>query len=96
MVWLWSYLPYSAREGLERGKRDEPEELDDEVIKLNGTPNKGKLSANTILCVSIALGKAAAQAKGTSLYRYLADLGCLLHIWPDTGPLVFPMSTCLC
>ncbi len=37
----------------------------------NGTPNKGKLGANAILGVSIAVARAAADLLGQPLYKYL-------------------------
>jgi enolase len=49
-------------------------EIDDFLIKLDGTPNKGKLGANAILGVSIAVSEAAAAEKGVPLYKHLADL----------------------
>lgn len=49
-------------------------ELDDFLIKLDGTPNKAKLGANAILGVSIAAAKAAAGEKGVPLYQHFADL----------------------
>ncbi|HWR37918.1 MAG TPA: phosphopyruvate hydratase [Patescibacteria group bacterium] len=45
--------------------------IDQAMIDLDGTPNKGKLGANAILGVSIAVAKAAAAALGLSLYQYL-------------------------
>lgn len=45
--------------------------LDAELIAIDGTPNKGKLGANAILGVSMAVAHAAAQAKGLPLYAYL-------------------------
>jgi enolase len=45
--------------------------LDARMIELDGTPNKGKLGANAILGVSLAAAKAAAQAHGLPLYRYV-------------------------
>jgi enolase len=45
--------------------------LDLRMIELDGTPNKGKLGANAILGVSLAAAKAAAQAHGLPLYRYV-------------------------
>ncbi|WAH36383.1 phosphopyruvate hydratase [Alicyclobacillus dauci] len=45
--------------------------IDQLLIALDGTPNKGKLGANAILAVSIAVAKAAAQELGLPLYRYL-------------------------
>ncbi|MDK0628389.1 phosphopyruvate hydratase, partial [Clostridium perfringens] len=49
-------------------------DIDDFLIKLDGTPNKGKLGANAILGVSIAVAEAAAAEKGVPLYQHLADL----------------------
>jgi enolase len=45
--------------------------LDQLMIDLDGTPNKRKLGANALLAVSLAVAKAAAQATGLPLYRYL-------------------------
>ena len=45
--------------------------IDHTLIDLDGTDNKGKLGANAILGVSLAVAKAAAAARGTPLYRYL-------------------------
>ncbi|KAF1744413.1 hypothetical protein MXB_4075 [Myxobolus squamalis] len=44
------------------------------MIKMDGTPNKGKLGANAILAVSMAVCKAAAAEKDIPLYKYLAEL----------------------
>ena len=49
----------------------EQAELDQTLIALDGTPNKGKLGANAILGVSMAAAKAAANALGIPLFRYL-------------------------
>ncbi|EPQ25887.1 uncharacterized protein PFL1_06561 [Pseudozyma flocculosa PF-1] len=49
-------------------------EVDDFLIKLDGSPNKGKLGANAILGVSTAIAKAGAGEKGLPLYAYLAEL----------------------
>ena len=48
--------------------------LDRALIELDGTPNKGKLGANAILGVSLAVAKAAAAARGLPLYRYLGGV----------------------
>jgi len=45
--------------------------IDEALIALDGTENKGKLGANAILGVSMAVAKAAAKAVGLPLYRYL-------------------------
>ena len=47
--------------------------LDEEIIALDGTPNKAKLGANAILGVSIAAAKAAAAEKKIPLYRQFAE-----------------------
>ena len=44
------------------------------MIELDGTPNKGNLGANAILGVSLAVAKAAADALGLPLYRYLGGV----------------------
>ncbi|KAJ7857265.1 Enolase, C-terminal TIM barrel domain-containing protein [Mycena olivaceomarginata] len=49
-------------------------EIDDFLIKLDGTPNKGKLGANTILGVSIAVAEAGVAEKSVPLYQHFADL----------------------
>ncbi|MBA3608409.1 MAG: phosphopyruvate hydratase, partial [Chthoniobacterales bacterium] len=46
-------------------------EVDAELIKLDGTPNKKKLGANALLGVSLATAHAAADCEGVSLFRYL-------------------------
>lgn len=45
--------------------------IDKTMIELDGTPNKGRLGANAILGVSLAVAKAAAEEAGLSLYRYI-------------------------
>lgn len=45
--------------------------IDQTMIELDGTPNKKKLGANAILGVSLAVAKAAADASGLPLYRYV-------------------------
>jgi enolase len=49
-------------------------ELDAELIALDGTENKGRLGANAILGVSLAAAKAAADAVGLPLYRYVGGV----------------------
>ncbi|MBI1789082.1 MAG: phosphopyruvate hydratase [Acidobacteria bacterium] len=48
--------------------------LDKLMVDLDGTPNKGRLGANAILAVSMALARAAAAAQRTPLYRYLGGV----------------------
>jgi enolase len=45
--------------------------IDETLITLDGTANKGRLGANAILGVSLAVAKAAAAARGLPLYRYV-------------------------
>src|SRR5262249_18401908 len=47
------------------------EELDRMMIHMDGTPNKGRLGANAMLGVSLAIAKAAAASQKVSLFRYL-------------------------
>jgi enolase len=46
-------------------------QIDETLIKLDGTDNKGRLGANAILGVSLAVAKAAAEANGLPLFRYV-------------------------
>ncbi|MFZ0590989.1 MAG: phosphopyruvate hydratase [Bryobacteraceae bacterium] len=48
--------------------------IDDKMLKLDGTNNKGKLGANAILAVSMATARAQAQSEMTPLYRYLGGV----------------------
>jgi len=48
--------------------------IDKLMIELDGTPNKGKLGANAILGVSLAVAKAAANYVGLPLYRYIGGV----------------------
>ena len=50
-------------------------EIDAAMIDLDGTDNKGKLGANAILGVSLAMARAAAEARGLPLYRYVGGVG---------------------
>jgi len=49
-------------------------EIDRLMIELDGTPNKGRLGANAILGVSLAVAKAAAASVGLPLYRYVGGV----------------------
>ena len=55
-------------------------EIDAAMIELDGTENKGRLGANAILGVSLATTKAAADARGLPLYRYVG--GVSAHVLP--------------
>jgi enolase len=60
--------------------------LDDQMRELDGTDNKGKLGANAILGVSMAICRAAARDAGLPLYAYLRRL----HGGADDAPYVLP------
>ena len=55
-------------------------DLDRTMIALDGTANKGRLGANAILGVSLAAAKAAADARGLPLYRYVGGVNA--HVLP--------------
>ena len=61
--------------------------LDAAMIALDGTENKARLGANAILGVSLADGKAAADALGLPLYRYVGGV--------DANMLPVPMMNIL-
>ena len=50
-------------------------DVDMAMVELDGTANKSKLGANAILGVSLAVAKAAAEARGLPLYRYVGGVG---------------------
>jgi enolase len=54
--------------------------VDDQLIELDGTDNKGRLGANAMLAVSMAVARAASRDQGVSLYRYLG--GVMAHVLP--------------
>ena len=54
--------------------------IDRTLIELDGTPNKARLGANAILGVSLAVAKAAAEASGEPLYRYIGGVNA--HVLP--------------
>jgi len=54
--------------------------IDDTLIALDGTPNKGKLGANALLGVSLATARAAAESVGLTLYSYIGGISA--HVLP--------------
>jgi enolase len=62
-------------------------EIDAAMIALDGTANKGRLGANAILGVSLAAARAAAEARGLPLYRYVGGV--------DSNLLPVPMMNIL-
>jgi enolase len=59
---------------------EEQENIDAVMINLDGTDNKANLGANAILGVSLAVAKAAADARGLALYRYVGGVNA--HVLP--------------
>jgi enolase len=59
---------------------EDQSDVDHAMIQADGTPNKGRLGANAILGVSLAVAKAAADARGLPLYRYVG--GVSAHVLP--------------
>ena len=57
-----------------KGKAPDQRAIDEQMIALDGTPNKGRLGANALLGVSMALARARALADGVPLYVHLARL----------------------
>ena len=53
----------------------EQEAIDTKLVEMDGTPNKGRLGANAILGVSLAVAHAGAAYLGLPLYRYLGGVG---------------------
>lgn len=67
-------------EALRGFEAEDQRHIDAMLIKLDGTKNKSRLGANAILGVSLAVAKAAAEASGLPLYRYLG--GTSAHVLP--------------
>ncbi|MGR3542466.1 MAG: phosphopyruvate hydratase [Hasllibacter sp.] len=67
-------------EALEGFDATEQAAIDHAMIEMDGTDNKGRLGANAILGVSLAVAKAAADYTGTPLYRYVG--GTSAHVLP--------------
>jgi enolase len=59
---------------------EDQEDIDQVMIDLDGTDNKANLGANAILGVSLAVAKAAADARGLPLYRYVGGVNA--HVLP--------------
>jgi enolase len=68
------------REALLDLDAEDQEDIDSVMIDLDGTDNKSNLGANAILGVSLAVAKAAADARGLPLYRYVGGVNA--HVLP--------------
>ncbi|REJ81358.1 MAG: phosphopyruvate hydratase [Bacteroidetes bacterium] len=64
----------AIREELRGFQVQEQRQIDEAMIRLDGSPNKSNLGANAILGVSLASAKAAAQETGQSFYRYIGGV----------------------
>src|SRR3954468_5951402 len=69
-----SHVNKDIAETLKGARAAEQANLDGTMIDLDGTSNKGRLGANAILGVSLAIAKAAAADTGQPLYEYFAEL----------------------
>jgi enolase len=67
------------------GREADQRAIDEFMIATDGTPNKGRLGANALLGVSMALAKASAAAQGVPLYQQFAEL------YPGGGALSLPV-----
>ena len=70
------------RDGARRHATVDQRAIDEQMIALDGTPNKGRLGANAMLGVSMALARAGAAAAGAPLYAHLARLYAQAGGWP--------------
>ncbi len=59
---------------------EDQRDIDAVMIAVDGTPNKGRVGANAILGISLAVARAAADARGLPLYRYVG--GASAHVLP--------------
>lgn len=67
---------------------ENPREVDDSLIKLDGTAQKSQLGGNAILAVSLATARAVASAKEQSFYRFIIES---YNLHPDLSILPHPM-----
>ncbi len=65
---------------LEGAEAEDQIAVDDQLLELDGTPNKSHLGANAMLAVSLAVARAAARDLNQPLYRYLG--GIMAHVLP--------------
>src|SRR5690625_1560507 len=63
------------REALTGMDANDQRQIDETMIRLDGTGNKGRLGANALLAVSLAVAHAAAKSKGVSLFKHLKPSG---------------------
>ncbi len=75
-----NYVNGEISDALEGFEADDQRALDQAMIDLDGTPNKGRLGANAILAVSLAAAKAAAMEAELPLYQYIGGVNA--HVLP--------------
>ena len=75
-----NYINGEINEALEGLEARDQREVDETMISLDGTPNKGRLGANSILAVSLAVAKAAAMECDLPLYQYVGGVNA--HVLP--------------
>jgi enolase len=75
-----NYINGEINEALEGLEAQDQREVDETMISLDGTPNKGRLGANAILAVSLAVAKAAAMECDLPLYQYVGGVNA--HVLP--------------
>ncbi len=66
-----AHVNSDIKQALQGQEAGEQARIDQIMCELDGTPNKGRLGANAILSVSLAVAHAAARDRGLPLYRYL-------------------------
>jgi enolase len=81
------YVNGEIRDAIRGFEAREQLDIDRTLIDLDGTPNKGRLGANAILSISMAVARAAASENKIPLYRYLGG--------PDAGVLPVPQMNIL-
>jgi len=66
-----AHINTTINQALQNQPADNQTQIDDILIKLDGTPNKSNLGANAMLAVSLAAAKAAAQQQQIPLFEYI-------------------------
>lgn len=84
-----THVQSELRELVTNRDSDDQNNIDQAMCDLDGTPNKGRLGANAILGVSLALARASAATRKQPLYRYLGELYA-----PETKIQTLPVPMC--
>ncbi|MFK5985064.1 MAG: phosphopyruvate hydratase [Pseudomonadota bacterium] len=67
------YINSEIKQAIVGMQANQQQVIDDKMISLDGTENKDRLGANSILAVSMAIAHASAKASGLSLFKYLGN-----------------------